>query len=145
MQLSSGPINVRFFAIDAPELNQSHGKESRLALQKLVAGRQVDLEPIGQESYDRMVAIVYLGDTNVNERLIKDGEAWAARKYLRKKQDAEWCTYEDAARQSHSGLWGQAPKDWIDPREWFHRKKRHYSFKDYSQETTAKCLVAIGK
>ena len=145
VQLDSGPISIRFHGIDAPELNQSHGKVSRTALQKLVRGRHVDLEPTGQESYDRMVAIVYVGDTNVNERMIKDGEAWAARKYLRKDQDAEWCAYENAARQSHSGLWRQSPKDWIDPREWYHREKRHYKYTDYSQETTARCLSAIGK
>ena len=108
-------------------------------------GKQVDLELIGQESYDRMVAMVYVGDTNVNERMIKDGEAWAARKYLRKNEDAVWCAYENAARQSHSGLWGEQPENWIDPQEWRHRKKRDYKYKDHSQETTAKCLAAIGK
>ena len=90
-------------------------------------GKQVDLEPIGQESYDRLVAMVYVGDTNANERLLKDGEAWAARKYLRKKHDAEWCAYENAARQTGSGLWEPPTKDWI--------------YKDYAQETSAKCIA----
>ena len=145
VQLDSGPIKVRFHGVDAPELNQAHGGESRNALLRLVNNRVVDLEPIGQSSYDRLVAIVYVGDVNVNEAMVKSGEAWAARKYLRKRDDADWCAYENAARQMRRGLWSQRPEDWIDPREWYHRKKRHYVYKDHSAETTAKCIAAIGK
>ena len=61
-----------------------------------------------------MVAIVYVGDTNVNEAMLKAGEVWASRKYLRKRQDAAWCAYENTARQSKIGLWAQATNDWID-------------------------------
>lgn len=145
VQLDSGPINVRFHGIDAPELNQSYGDRSRDALARLVGNQLIDLEPTGQYSYDRMVAIVYVGDANVNEQMIKSGDAWAALKYLRKRADAEWCAFENAARQMRRGLWAQPPSEWIDPREWYHRKKRNYKYKDYSQETTAKCIAAIGK
>ena len=145
VQLDSGPISVRFFGIDAPELKQAHGAESRNALARLVENKIVELEPIGQTSYDRLVAIVYVGDVNVNEEMVKSGEAWAARKYLRKRAESSWCAYENAARQMRRGLWSQRPEEWIDPREWYHRKKRHYKYKDYSAETTAKCIAAIGK
>jgi endonuclease YncB( thermonuclease family) len=139
------PTDVRFHGIDAPELNQSHGVESRGALAKLVDGKDVDIEPTGQFSYERMIAIVYVGDVNVNEQMIKDGEAWAARKYLRKRQDAEWCALENSARELGRGLWAQPSSEWKDPREWYYRKKRNYKYTDYSAETTAKCLAAIGK
>lgn len=41
-------------------------------------------------------------------------------------------------------IWSQRPEEWIDPREWYHREKRHYKYKDYSGETTEKCIAAIG-
>ena len=145
VQLDSGPIKVRFHGVDAPELNQAHGGESRNALLRLVNNRVVDLEPIGQSSYDRLVAIVYVGDVNVNEAMVKSGEAWAARKYIRKRSESSWCAYENAARQMRRGLWSKRSEERIDPREWYHRKKRHYKYKDYSAETTAKCIAAIGK
>jgi endonuclease YncB( thermonuclease family) len=138
------PTDVRFHGIDAPELNQSHGPESRDALARLIEGKEVEIEPTGQFSYERMVAIVYVGDVNVNEQMIKDGEAWAARKYLRKREDAEWCAYENSARELKRGLWAQPSSEWIDPREWFYRKKRHYKYTDYSKETLANCMAAIG-
>jgi hypothetical protein len=37
------------------------------------------------------------------------------------------------------------PEEWIDPREWYHRKNRHYKYNDYSAETNPKCIAAIGK
>ena len=38
VQLSSGPINVRFDSIDAPESNQPHGAQAKAALAKLLDG-----------------------------------------------------------------------------------------------------------
>jgi|GEM_PF-819402 len=145
VQLDSGPISIRFFGIDAPELSQSYGLESRRALAKLVDGREVDIEPTGQNSYERMVAVVYVGRTNVNEAMIKSGDAWVARKYVRKRQNAAWCAYENVARESRLGLWAQPATKWIDPDEWRDRKRRHYKYHDYSAETTSRCFQALGR
>lgn len=145
VNLSSGPISVRLHGVDAPELKQTHGEQSRRALLKLVGAKTVDLDPTGQSSYDRMVAIVYVGDINVNEALLKSGEVWAARKYLRKREDAAWCAYENTAREWKVGLWSQPTIDWIDPGDWRKRKELHYKYQDYSKETTARCIAAIAK
>jgi hypothetical protein len=72
-------------------------------------------------------------------------DRWAARKYPRKREDAEWCAYEGVARDMKRGLWAQAPSEWIDPNEWHYRKKRQYKYTEYSHETTADCVAAIGK
>jgi endonuclease YncB( thermonuclease family) len=144
VQLDSGPISVRLHGIDAPERNQPHGEESTAALARLVGGKSVDLEPVGQKSYGRLVAIVYVGSINANKRMIEGGEAWAARKYLRKERDAHWCMDENAARAAKRGIWSQPPEQWIDPREWFHREEGQMKFTDYSHENTFRCLAAIG-
>src|SRR4051794_31732147 len=46
VQLSTGPIKVRLYGIDAPEHNQPGGFESAVTLRSLVAGKQVSLEPV---------------------------------------------------------------------------------------------------
>lgn len=109
-----------------------------------MGGKEVELEPTGQESYDRMVAIVYIGDVNVNEALLKSGEAWASRKYIRKTKESHWCALEGAARSMKRGLWAEPPSNWIDPSEWRHRKKLA-SFANYAKETVANCVASLGK
>jgi endonuclease YncB( thermonuclease family) len=145
VQLSSGPISVRLAGIDAPEVKQEHGPESTAALKNLVVGAVVDLQAAGQKSYDRMVAIVYVGDLNVNAQMVKLGAAWAARDYLRKRKDVDVCAYESAARALKRGLWAQPSSLWIEPGEWRNRKKRNYRYTDYSRETTVHCIAAIGR
>jgi endonuclease YncB( thermonuclease family) len=140
VQLDSGPINVRFYGVDAPELNQAHGAESRNTLARLVESKMVDLEPVGQNSYDRLVAVVYVGELNVNEQMLKSGDAWAARKYLRKRSESGWCAYENAARCVVTAARGvDRFSRVVSPQE------TAYKYKDYSAETTAKCIAAIGK
>src|SRR5882762_5505503 len=46
VQLSSGPIRVRLYGIDAPEHNQPGGREATDALSALLAGQRVELEPV---------------------------------------------------------------------------------------------------
>ena len=69
VQLSSGPIRVRLYGIDAPEHNQPGGREAAAALTSLVNGERVELEPINQDRYSRMVAHVLRGQLDVNAGL----------------------------------------------------------------------------
>lgn len=143
VQLSSGPITVRFDSIDTPESNQPWGPEAKAALARLVANRQVALEVTSQDRYERLVAVVYVGDLNVNEQLVKDGHAWAYRRYLK---DRNYCVWEHAARTLKRGLWSQPTKEWIYPSEWrMIRRSQLDRPTDYSHETVAGCLAAVGK
>ena len=61
-------IPFRFAFIDAPEIEQPFGPESRAFLQSLIAGKTLRLDPIGKEStggvpidpYKRMLCMGYL-------------------------------------------------------------------------------------
>jgi endonuclease YncB( thermonuclease family) len=66
VKLASGPIRVRFHAIDTPERDQPGGREATAALVALVAGKEVDLEPFEQDAYNRLVARVYVDGIDVN-------------------------------------------------------------------------------
>lgn len=143
VQLSSGPINVRFDSIDAPESNQPHGAQAKNALAQLVAGKTVELDVISQDRYERLVAVVFIGDINVNERLVRDGHAWAYREYLK---DSAFCRWEDEARKAKRGVWALGARDWIYPSDWRRlRRGRLDAVRDFSRETFARCVAAIGK
>ena len=140
--LASGPIRIRLHGIDTPEPKQPHGKESTAALSRLVLNKQVDVEPFEQDRYDRLVGIIFLGKTNVNAELIREGHAWAYRRYMR-KSDAQLCNYEDQARRAKRGLWAGPDDELEAPWEW--RKKSLKYVTDFSDETAADCIAAIGK
>ena len=139
VQLESGPITVRLDSIDTPEHDQPWGPQAAEALSRRVAGRQVGLEVVTQDHYDRLVAVVYLGDDNVNAWLVQQGDAWAYRQYL---SDDQYCLLEDQARVARRGLWSLPADTWRAPWEWRAAERGGASgFKDYSRETAASCLA----
>lgn len=117
VQLSSGPIRVRLYGIDAPEHNQPGGREATAVLTSLVSGERVELEPINQDRYSRMVARVLRGQFDVNAEMIRRGDAWVYRHYLR-REDRGWCSLESDARKAHRGLW--AVRDPVPPWDFRH-------------------------
>jgi micrococcal nuclease len=144
VRLKSGPIRIRFHGVDAPEKAQDHGKEATTALSTLIMGKDVQVEPFQQDRYDRLVGIVYLGKLNVNAELVRNGHAWALRRYMR-KADAHLCSLESQARYNHRGLWASAKA--IAPWEYRRSKKSSKSSTTTRQtlQTEAKCVAAIGK
>jgi len=66
---------VRLAGIDAPEMGTPKGADSRDRLRALVVGRTVVLEDKGREKYGRMMAVVWVGVTNVNQLLVDEGLA----------------------------------------------------------------------
>lgn len=141
VQLASGPIRVRLDSIDAPEVTQPHGRAAKAALERLVERGPVELEVMTQDRHERLVAVVYANGRNVNEQMVRSGAAWAYREYLK---DRRYCQWEDRARRERRGLWAQP--GWVYPSDWRRWKRgRLASVRDFSGETLAGCLAAIGK
>jgi endonuclease YncB( thermonuclease family) len=141
--LDSGPIEVRFHSIDTPERAQPWGREAKAALAKRLQGAEVALEPFEQDQYGRMIAVVYLGDENVNAWLVHEGHAWVYRQYAR---DERYCQAEGAARAARRGLWALPPAEQLPPWEWRAVKRgRRDGYSDYSGETLERCVAALGK
>lgn len=143
VELDSGPIRVRLHGVDTPERGQPWGKESTAALTALVMGKEVEIEPFEQDRYDRMIGIIHRDGLNVNLELIKRGHGWAYRQYMR-KVDSALCINEAAARTAKKGLWALLPSERVAPWEW-RRKKSLKTFTDYSKESAAACIEAIGR
>src|SRR5689334_23196373 len=86
--MDSGKGRVRLSAVDTPEYDQPYGPQSSAALKGLLpVGSPVELEVVTTDAFRRMVAVVWLvGDgerLNVNEWLLRQGHAWALRRYMR--------------------------------------------------------------
>jgi endonuclease YncB( thermonuclease family) len=142
VRLDSGMIRVRFHAIDAPESGQPHGKAAKAALADLIYGKAVEVEPYQQDRYDRLVARVWIDGMNVNAEMLRTGNAWTYRRYA---DDPAYCTYEQAARDLGRGLWRLPANQRVAPWEWRQRKSRAGRFTDYSRETVAACVAALGQ
>ena len=141
VQLSSGPVSVRLYSIDAPEKDQPWGLEAGAALASRLAHQRVALEVQTQDRYERLVATVFLGDENVNAWMVSEGNAWAYRDYLR---DPSYCYDEADARSRHLGLWSLPPSSTYAPWEWRARERDPSTrLSNYSQETAANCVAAM--
>lgn len=140
--LQSGPIRIRLHGIDAPEKSQPHGKEATAALTNLVLHKEVQIEPFEQDRYDRLIGVVYIGQKNVNAELVRLGQAWAYRRYMR-KADAGLCKFEEDARRAKRGLWAPSKQGITAPWEW--RRKKLNKVTDFRNTTAQDCIDMIGK
>ncbi len=141
VQLSSGPISVRLYSIDAPEKDQPWGPEAGAALASRLAHQRVALEVQTQDRYERLVATVFLGDENVNAWMVSEGNAWAYRDYLK---DPSYCYAEADARSRRLGLWSLPSNSTYAPWEWRARERDPSTrLSNYSQETVANCVAAM--
>lgn len=139
--LESGTIRVRLNAIDAPEKNQPGGAAATQHLSNRLLHKWIEVKPISQDRYGRIVAVVFENGENINSALVSNGYAWAYRKYMR-KSDAALCNLEHQARVAHSGLWQQRSPPPIAPWEFRSKdKKRNPSV--LGSETD--CINTIGK
>lgn len=142
VQLASGPIRVRLHAVDAPERDQPYGREALATLYARVANRDVELEVVDQDRYDRQVAVVVVAGVNVNAELVQQGHAWAYREYL---TDLEYCRWEGAARQQQKGVWALPVAEQVAPWEWrdLGRGERFVAT-DYTRKSVGDCIRAAG-
>ena len=91
---------VRLAAVDAPELEQTYGLQSKQFLQNRLLHRKVTLFRLGKDVYNRQLCYVYTDDGQlINKQLVDSGYAWSYHNYTVYKE------YEDQARIQCLGLW----------------------------------------
>lgn len=147
VKLDSGPARVRMSAIDTPEYDQPYGAKSSAAMKALLpVGSSVELEVVTQDQFNRLVATVWLiadgKRVNINETMLRDGHAWAYRRYMR---EAKFCDLEAQAREKKLGLWAQPVSEWIYPPEWrFLKNGEIRTLPAPYEETREKCVAVLG-
>ena len=117
-------LKIRLSGIDAPELDQAFGKESKNRLTELVDGRTIEAQCSKKDRYRRWLCKLELDSKDVNLNLVKDGFAWWYRYYRKDQTSEDQQTYQAAeatAKKNKLGLWGDF--DPVAPWD-FRRQKR---------------------
>jgi endonuclease YncB( thermonuclease family) len=117
-----GSTKIRFHGIDAPESKQTCtadgnewpcGKEATTALIEATGDRPVNCLGDNFDRYKRLIAVCYIGNTNLNASMVRNGWAMAYRKY-----STDYVDEETIAKESKAGMWRGK---FMPPWEW--RKK----------------------
>ena len=110
-------IKIRLVEIDAPEMNQPFGAQSKNFLNRLLYKKDISLISQGEDRYGRTLGEIYANGESANILMIKSGFAWV---YDRFVKDSSLYRYQDQAKAKNLGLW-QA-KNPIAP--WVWRKQK---------------------
>ena len=110
---------IRFTGIDTPELKQTCTKnnevilcgiEARKLLIKKIGKNEVQCTKEGKDQYKRTLAECFVNDLSLSRFLVREGYAFAYRKYSKK-----FINDEDFARKNNIGMWSmkfEYPWDW---------------------------------
>ncbi|MDR0564102.1 MAG: thermonuclease family protein, partial [Azoarcus sp.] len=96
-------LRVRLAEIDAPEMDQPFGPQSKQSLSEICAMRQAELLVARKkDQYGRLIARVSCDGVDANAEQVRRGMAWWYRQHSR---SAELRYLEFEARTSGQGLW----------------------------------------
>ena len=110
---------IRFSGIDTPELKQTCSKNNKIIFcgikaKKLlvdkIASNEINCISEGKDQYKRTLAECFVNDLSLSSYLVKNGYAFAYRKYSKK-----FIADEDFARSNNLGIWSmkfEYPWDW---------------------------------
>ena len=110
-------IKIRLVEIDAPEMNQPFGAQSKNFLNRLLNKKDITLISQGEDRYGRTLGKIYANGESANTLMIKSGFAWVYDRYVK---DSSLYKYQDQAKAENLGLW--RAKDPIAP--WVWRKQK---------------------
>lgn len=116
-------FTVRLYGIDAPEAEQEYGREATLALIGLIGRRNVTVEVVSTDRYNRKVGRIIYRKQNINLEMIKSGAAWHYAAYA--PDNEQFALAQKAAREARIGLWkSESP---VPPWIWRKQKKQERS------------------
>lgn len=113
---------VRYLGIDTPECRihkngmwvevfQPFSREAREFNKKLVEGKQIRLEfdRVKRDKYGRLLAYVWVNNTLVNEKLLKEGLAYMFFMWPNEKYARRFCSAQLEAIRERKGVWADRP------------------------------------
>ena len=114
-------VKIRLYGIDCPERGQAFSRKAKQFISEMVFGKVVEVEPVDIDRYNRLVALVTVFQSLVNQQLVKAGFAWVYTRYCDRPICERWKVLEQEAREARRGLW--ADPNPIRPWE-FRRQER---------------------
>jgi len=100
--IDSKRITIRLVEIDAPEMDQPFGVESKRFLEKLIENKKVTLIAEGKDRYGRTLGELFVNKDNINEKMVKSGFAWVYDRYVK---SSLLYSYQDEAKSKTLGIW----------------------------------------
>jgi endonuclease YncB( thermonuclease family) len=114
---------IRLHGIDAPEMKQTCtkgdkkyfcGQKATAVLKEMVAGREMNCQGKDVDRYGRIVAVCFIGETDINASMVEQGWALAYRRY-----SLDYMDEEARAKASRAGMWAG---EFMNPWEWRHNR-----------------------
>lgn len=114
---------IRLAGMDAPELGQPWGIQSRAALKRLIEGKKVRVVVTDRDRYSRLVGKLWIGRVYVNAYMTEQGHAWAFDRYMK---DGKIRAGQIAARAAGRGLWSLPEREQMPPATWRQQNPRRH-------------------
>ncbi|MGV3742660.1 MAG: thermonuclease family protein [Burkholderiaceae bacterium] len=111
-------VTIRLANVDAPELDQPYGAESRRSLEEMCKGKEASYQPQGASLKGELRAAVICGEIDVGRAQLKRGLAWVR---PHPDVDAAFTAIQDFVWREKTGLWADANP--VPPWEWAERKR----------------------
>lgn len=106
VMLNDSPFTVSLYGIDSPERTQPHGMQAVRTLTKLLNSRKISLQIYDKKAEERRcLAVVSVGEKNVNKLLVKGGHAWVRSDYCYESFCSDWLSSQAQAKAAKKGLW----------------------------------------
>jgi micrococcal nuclease len=120
-------IYVLLAGVDAPEIasrnheqDQPFGREAKQYLENTILNKSVEIKGygIGPHPYNHLIGEIFLGDTNINIELIKEGlaEVWREKSPEGLAIDL-YLNAQEEAKKVGRGIWSLGDK-YMSPRDW---------------------------
>lgn len=105
LQVGRKRLKLRLAGIDAPEMQQSFGRQARQSLYQLCWGKDAQYDSKAIDRFGRTVASLRCNGIDAGRAQVERGMAWAA---SRGRKNTDLQALETAARRQKTGLWADA-------------------------------------
>ena len=99
---------VSLSGVDAPEVSQAQGKAAKDYLCSVICGKDVVINFNKLNTEGHVLAVMYLGDTEVNLKMLEGGMAWQDfhdMEVVSGTRNQRYAHAESNARRQGAGLW----------------------------------------
>jgi micrococcal nuclease len=110
-------VNIRIDGIDAPEICQAGGAQAKAALNQRLLHQTVNVQATRRDGFGRLLAHVWLHQTDVGQTMVKSGHAWA---HQYKRYESVYAAEQAQAKAARRGLFANANA--VHPREFRKRQ-----------------------
>jgi endonuclease YncB( thermonuclease family) len=97
-------VRVRLKEIDAPEIRQAYGKQSRQSLINICESRTARVNWSEKDRNGRTLARVWCSGIDANAQQVARGMAWVFDRYVK---DRSLYRFQDRAKLARLGLWAE--------------------------------------